>query len=76
GKEPGNTTRSNVKYAYKDGKPLGVIAGSSTYGWNDAGELMVNIKSDGSQADAEAAKAYYAQAQKTLTMAQNKMPSK
>lgn len=76
GKEPGNTSRSNVKYAYKDNKPLGVIAGSTTYGWNENGELMVNIKTDGSEADAEAAKAYYAQAERTLTMAQNKMPSK
>lgn len=76
GKEPGNTTRSNVKYAYKDNKPLGVIVGSTTYGWNENGGLMVNIKSDGSVADAEAAKAYYAQAEKTLTMAQSKMPSK
>ena len=76
GKEPGNTTRSNVKYAFKDDKPLGVIVGSTTYGWNENGVLMVNIKSDGSQADAEAAKAYYTQAEKTLTMAQNKLPSK
>ncbi len=76
GKEPGNTTRSTVKYAYMDDKPLGVIAGSTTYGWNENGELMVNMKSDGGEADAEAAKAYYAQAEKTLTMAQNKMPSK
>ncbi len=76
GKEPGNTTRSNVKYAYKDNKPMGVIAGSTTYGWNANGELMVNLKSDGSVADAEAAKAYYAQAERTLAMAQGKMPSK
>ena len=76
GKEPGNTSRSNVKYAYKDNKPLGVIAGSTTYGWNENGELMVNIKSDGSEGDAEAATAYYAQAERTLTMAQNKMPAK
>lgn len=76
GKEPGNTSRSTVKYAYKDNKPLGVIAGSSTYGWNENGELMVNVKSDGGEADAEAAKAYYEQAEKTLTMAQAKMPSK
>ncbi|MFZ2237629.1 MAG: YbaY family lipoprotein, partial [Dokdonella sp.] len=32
GKEPGNTTRSTVKYAYRDDKPFGVIAGSTTYG--------------------------------------------
>lgn len=76
GKEPGNTTRSTVKYAYKDDKPLGVIAGSTTYGWNGNGELMVNMKSDGGAADPEAAKAYYAQAERTLTMAKNKMPSK
>ena len=76
GKEPGNTTRSTVKYAYKNNKPLGVIVGSTTYGWNEAGELMVHIKGDGSDADADASKAYYLQAEKTLTMAQNKMPKK
>lgn len=76
GKEPGNTSRSTVKYAFKDNKPFGVIAGGTTYGWNEAGELMVNVRSDGSEADAEAAKAYYAEAERTLTMAQNKMPKK
>lgn len=76
GKEPGNTTRSTVKYAYKNNKPLAVIAGSTTYGWNEAGVLMVNLKSGGGEGDAEASKAYYAQAEKTLTMAQNKMPKK
>ncbi|MEO7916681.1 MAG: YbaY family lipoprotein, partial [Dokdonella sp.] len=59
GKEPGNTSRNTVKYAYKDGKPLGVITGSTTYGWGENGELMVNMKSGGGEGDADAAKSYY-----------------
>lgn len=76
GKEPGNTTRSTVKYAYKDNKPMGVIVGSTTYGWTATGELLVHVKGDGSDADVDAAKAYYSQAEKALEMAQAKMPKR
>lgn len=74
GKTPGNETRSNTKYAFKDDKPMAVIAGSTTYGWNENGELLVNIKTGGGEGDADAAKAYYVEAQKVLTMAQAKLP--
>ena len=76
GKEPGNTTRSTVKYAFKDNKPMGVIVGSTTYGWTETGELLVHVKGDGSDADVDAAKAYYSQAEKALEMAQAKMPKR
>lgn len=74
GKEPGNETRSTTRFAFKDDKPMGVITGSTTYGWGENGELMLNVKSDGSEADATAAKRYYDEALKVLKMAQAKLP--
>lgn len=74
GKEPGDQTRITTKYAFKDDKPMGVIVGSTTYGWNENGELLVNVKVGGGEGDANAAKAYYAEAEKALTMAQAKLP--
>lgn len=74
GKDPANPTRTMTRYAYKDDKPMGVIAGSTTYGWTETGELLVNVRSGGGEGDAAAAKSYYAEAQRVLTMAQAKVP--
>ncbi|MCR6701577.1 MAG: YbaY family lipoprotein [Dokdonella sp.] len=71
----GEAGRSTVQYAFKDDRPLGVIAGSARIGWDESGAAILNEDGKGGQLDDAAVKAYQDEAVKALKMAQEKLPA-
>ncbi|MBL0162947.1 MAG: YbaY family lipoprotein [Xanthomonadales bacterium] len=71
--------RSNVEYAFLDGKPMAMLKkGSVTtrVGWDEKGQVILNEKSgDGTVSDEEA-KAFYDAAAKAFAMGEKKLPKK
>ncbi len=70
--------RSNVEYAFLDDKPMALLKkgnGNTRVGWDPEGTVLLSERAGGEISNDEA-KAFYAAAQKALTMGQAKAPKK
>lgn len=71
--------RSNVEYAFLDGKPMMILKKGSAptrVGWDENGQVILNEKGSDASVSEEDAKAFYDDAVKTFAMGEKKLPSK
>jgi putative lipoprotein len=77
--EGDTAVRSNVEYAFLDGKPMAILKkgqGNTRVGWNEAGEVILNERGSGDTVSAEEAQAFYDDALKAFAMGERKLPSR
>jgi putative lipoprotein len=71
--------RSNVEYAFLDGKPMAILKkgqGNTRVGWNEAGEVILNERGSGDTVSAEEAQAFYDDALKAFAMGERQLPNR
>lgn len=74
-----SAVRTNVEYAYLDGKPMAILKkGSVTtrVGWDPNGQVILREKSNRDPVSDEEAKAFYDDAVKVFAMGEKKLPKK
>ncbi|MGB0135481.1 YbaY family lipoprotein [Dokdonella sp.] len=77
--EGDTAVRTNIEYAFVDGKPLAILrkGGPVTrVGWDENGEVILNEKGNSDAVTEEEAAALYANALETFAMGEKKLPRK
>lgn len=77
--EGDKAVRTNIEYAFVDGKPMAILRKGSAnirVGWNENGEVVLNEKGSNDVVSEEEAAAFYANALETFAMGEKKLPKR